>query len=260
MADLHGIDGGSQGELDFGGNGINVVIAEYVDTVQTTWQELFYGFDEVYALTYSIGINQVENLMENFKHGEVIIGSPSQVRALPAQIFAEQQYDIQYFSHNRKLQERVKDGSFHLYVTTGSHEKLYLLKAYDGRRRVIMSSANLSARAWGGTQLEGYTCFDDTEMYEKNYERFEALKHDSSDEIGIDAKEIREDGQNIEDLPLVKHIIQAKEAVVIHDVPDREETEYLTQTAENTKKWEKYLKEAKIAADKDNVLTIDPKN
>ena len=259
MADLHGIDGSRQGELDFGGNGINVVIAEYVDTVQTTWQELFYGFDEVYALTYSIGMNQVENLMENFKHGEVIIGSPSQVRALPAQIFAEQQYDIQYFSHNRKLQERVKDGSFHLYVTTGSHEKLYLLKAYDGRRRVIMSSANLSARAWGGTQLEGYTCFDDTEMYEKNYERFEALKHDSSDEIGIDAKEIREDGQNIEDLPLVKHIIQAKEAVVIHDVPDREETEYLTQTAENTRKWEKYLKEAKIAADKDNVLTIDPK-
>ena len=72
MADLHGIDGSRQGELDFGGNGINVVIAEYVDTVQTTWQELFYGFDEVYALTYSIGMNQVENLMENFKHGEVI--------------------------------------------------------------------------------------------------------------------------------------------------------------------------------------------
>ena len=259
MADLHGIDGGSQGELDFGGKGINVVIAEYVDTVQTTWQELFYGFDEVYAMTYSIGMNQVENLMENFKHGEVIIGSPSQVRLQPAQIFAEQQYDIQYFSHNRKLQERVKDGSFHLYVTTGSHEKLYLLKAADGRRRVIMSSANLSARAWGGTQMEGYTCFDDAEMYEKNYERFEALKHDSSDEIGIDAKEIREDGQNIEDLPLVKHIIQAREAVVIHDVSDREETEYLTQTAENTRKWEKYLKEAKIAADKDNVLSIDPK-
>ena len=107
--------------------------------------------------------------------------------------------------------------------------------------------------------MEGYTCFDDAEMYEKNYERFEALKHDSSDEIGIDAKEIREDGQNIEDLPLVKHIIQAREAVVIHDVSDREETEYLTQTAENTRKWEKYLKEAKIAADKDNVLSIDPK-
>lgn len=259
MADLHGIEGGCQGELDFGGNEINVVIAKYVDTVKTTWQELFSGFDELYALTYSIGMNQVEDIMENFKHGEVIIGSPSQIRLQPARIFAEQQYDIKYFSHNRKLQERVKNGSFHLYVTTGSHEKLYLLKAYDGRRRVIMSSANLSARAWEGTQLEGYTCFDDAEMYEKNFERFEALKHDSSDEIGIDAKEIREDGQNIEDLPLVKRIIQAREAVVIHDVPDREETEYLTQTAENTRKWEKYLKEARIAADKDNVLTIDPK-
>ena len=259
MADLHVVDGSKQGELDFGGKGINVVIAKYVDTVETTWQELFFGYDEVYALTYSIGMNQVENLMEHFQRGEVIIGSPSQVRALPAQILAEQQYDIQYFSHNRKLQERVRDGSFHLYVTTGSHEKLYLLKASDGRRRVIMSSANLSAVAWEGNQLEGYTCFDDAEMYEKNYERFEMLRRDSSDEIGIDAKEISEDGQNIEDLPLVKHIIQSREAVVIHDVPDREETEYLTQTAENTKKWAKYLKEAKIVADKDNVLTIDPK-
>ena len=147
MADLHVVDGSKQGELDFGGKGINVVIAKYVDTVETTWQELFSGYDEVYALTYSIGMNQVENLMEHFLRGEVIIGSPSQVRALPAQILAEQQYDIQYFSHNRKLQERVRDGSFHLYVTTGSHEKLYLLKASDGRRRVIMSSANLSAVA-----------------------------------------------------------------------------------------------------------------
>lgn len=258
MADFYGIDGGAQSKLNFSSNGINVVRAKYIDTVETTWRELFYGFDEIYALTYSIGMKQVENMMDAFKHGEVIIGSPSQVRALPARIFAEQQYAIKNFSHNKRLQERVKDGSFHLYVTIGSHEKLYLLKAYDGRRRVIMGSANLSARAWDGTQLEGYVYFDDAEMYEKNFERFEALKHDSTDEIGIDAKEIRADGENLEDLPLVRHILQAREAVVIHDVPDREETEYLTQTAENTRKWEKYLKEAKIVADKENVLTIDP--
>ncbi|SEH41198.1 restriction endonuclease PLD domain-containing protein [Selenomonas sp. KH1T6] len=257
MAELQVIEGSGQGELNFGE--IQVVRAKYIDTFPTTWQELFSGYDELYALTYSLGMRQVEDVMCNFKYGEVIIGSPSQIRSLPAQIFADQQYDIGYFCRNRKLQERVKDGSFRLYVTTGSHEKLYLLKAYDGRKRVIMGSANFSVRAWNGAQQEGYICFDDEELYDREYGMFESLLHDSSDEIGVDAKEIREDGQNVEDLPLVKRIIQAREAVVIHDVPDKEEVEYIIQTTEAAKKWAKHLAEAKIAADKENVLTIDPK-
>lgn len=257
MANLREIDGGMQDSFE--NPSLTAVHAKYIETVNTTWQDLFYGFDELYAITYSVGMKQVERVMEKFRMGEVIIGSPSQIHKLPAEIFARQQYDIGYFCRNISLQEKVAQGTFRLYVTTGSHAKLYLLKADDGRRRVIMPSANFSACAWNGSQIEDYAYFDEPELYDYFYELFESLKRDSSDEIGIDAKEIREDGENIDNLPIVKRIIQAKSAIVIHDVPDSTEIEYIIQMMENTKKWGECLNKAGVAANKENVLTIDPK-
>ena len=139
MANFHVIDGGMQ-DL-FTTTGLPVVHAKFLGKELLSWQELFSGFEELYAITYSVGVKQVEAVMQYFQHGEVIIGSPSQIHSLPAQIFAKQQYDIGYFSRNKALQERVRDGSFRFYVTNGCHAKIYLLKGNGDKRRVITSSA-----------------------------------------------------------------------------------------------------------------------
>ena len=257
MKDFRVIDGGDQDLFDR--EALPVVHADLVAIEEMLWQDLFSGFDELYAMTYSVGVKQVEDVMEHFKHGEVIIGSPSQIHALPAQIFAKQQYDIGYFSRNETLQKRVEDGSFHFYVTNGSHSKVYLLKASDGRRRVITTSANFSACAWDGSQQENYTYVDSQKLFDYYYGIFEDIRRESSDEIGIDAKEISNDGKNLDDLPVFRKIIQHNEAIVIHDVANKEEQEYIYQTTEDVKKWARRLNEAGISPDKDNVITIDPK-
>ena len=105
MANFQVIDGGMQ-DL-FTTTGLPVVHAKFLGKALLSWQELFSGFEELYAITYSVGVKQVEAVMQYFQHGEVIIGSPSQIHSLPAQIFAKQQYDIGYFSRNKALQERV---------------------------------------------------------------------------------------------------------------------------------------------------------
>ena len=258
MANFQVIDGGMQ-DL-FTTTGLPVVHAKFLGKALLSWQELFSGFEELYAITYSVGVKQVEAVMQYFQHGEVIIGSPSQIHSLPAQIFAKQQYDIGYFSRNKALQERVNDGSFRFYVTNGCHAKIYLLKGKGDKRRVITSSANFSACAWDGSQEENYTYMDEPEAFDYYYDIFEGIRLDSSDEIGIDAKDISEDGKNLDDLPVVKRIIQSNAAVVIHDVPDNDEREYIIQTTAEAKKWAKRLDEAGIAASKENILTIDPKN
>ena len=258
MANFQVIDGGMQ-DL-FTTTGLPVVHAKFLGKALLSWQELFSGFEELYAITYSVGVKQVEAVMQYFQHGEVIIGSPSQIHSLPAQIFAKQQYDIGYFSRNKALQERVNDGSFRFYVTNGCHAKIYLLKGKGDKRRVITSSANFSACAWDGSQEENYTYMDEPEAFDYYYDIFEGIRLDSSDEIGIDAKDISEDGKNLDDLPVVKRIIQSNAAVVIHDVPDSDEKEYIIQTTADAKKWAKRLAEAGISANKENILTIDPKN
>lgn len=259
---LFPIEGG-KGEETVKDHPLHVVHANFQEIVTCDYKELFDGFDELHALTYSIGLQQVESVMHLFKTGEVIIGSPSQIHARTAKVFARQQYDIDYFLQDKYLQQRVTDGSFHLYVTTGSHDKLYLLKAQDGRTRVIMGSANFSVRAWDASQLEGYVYMDEPECYAYYRSLYDALREDSTDEIGVDAEEIREDGSNLEKLPALRRVVQYNQAIVIHDVPEKPELEYAYQITKHTEKWQKVLNTAnvkpEVKPDGANVVVIDPK-
>lgn len=238
---------------------LTVIRAEYKASQQCSYEDLFEGFDELYALTYSVGVKQVERVMQYFKYGEVIIGSPSQIHKNLAEMLAKQEYDIGYFSRNKELQKRIENGSFRFYVTTGSHSKLYLLKAYDGRKRVIMGSANFSKQAWDSSQVETYIYFDDTSLFDEYLSLYEALRADSSDEIGKEAREIRVDGNNLEDIPLLSKVVLSNQAILIHDVKDYEEIEYVTQVTAATKRFAELLEKAKVKADKAGRIELLPK-
>ena len=151
----------------FGGNGedvsprLDVVKLDYVESDSLTWRELFAGFNRMRAITFSSGIGFVYQLLGLFKDAEIIFGCEEVMSYTLQEIMAYQAKLMERIRKTdsvskEKMIARVEDGSVRLYVARYrlSHEKLYLLEADDGRRRVIFGSANMSFNAFGGRQRE----------------------------------------------------------------------------------------------------------
>ena len=95
---------------------ISVTFAEYKRTASLEPDELFKGFDELRAVTYSLGVKQVERVMKFFERGEVIIGSHEQISADTAEMLALQKFAVDYVSKNKFLQSLIKSKAFRFYV------------------------------------------------------------------------------------------------------------------------------------------------
>lgn len=210
-------------------NIISVNYMNYIKSQKTTWEDLYTGYDDIKILTYSFGLPFVSELIKPFKTAEIIV-SPSSIRADAVEIMTAQAISCNIKCKEPYLQERIKDGTFHLYCAKDiiSHGKVYLLKNESGAVRTILGSANASKRAWNGAQAEEYVICDDPAFYEHLLGKYKSIKDASTDEITIEAKQIEEDGSNIDDIPMIKKIQQVKTAVVIHDAPEPEkEVEYV---------------------------------
>ncbi|MBO5568925.1 MAG: phospholipase D family protein, partial [Clostridia bacterium] len=119
---------------------------------------------------------------------------------------------------------RIEDGSVHFFVarTQLSHEKIYLLSSNDGRKRVIMGSANMSYQAFGGMQRENICYLDDEKAFDWYFDIFEELKKSCTDEITQKALLISDLEDNLEELPIAG-TIKAKRALVIEPVKENAE-------------------------------------
>lgn len=53
---------------------LKVIKALYTDTVETNWEDLFDGFDRLYAITFSSGIEFVNKVINKFSYAEVVFG------------------------------------------------------------------------------------------------------------------------------------------------------------------------------------------
>lgn len=84
-----------------------MTFAEYKDTVKVEPDDLFKGFSELYAVTYSLGLQQVERVMKFFERGEVIIGSHEQISTDLAEMLTLQKYAVEYVSQNKFLQKLI---------------------------------------------------------------------------------------------------------------------------------------------------------
>lgn len=240
---------------------LSVMEAKLIEFKNLSYPELFSGFDEIYAATYSITPKQVDQVMRFFKKGEIIIGSPSQVRRDMAMLFAAQEYNIDFITKTPYLQNLIKEGKVTFYVTIGSHGKLYLLRAQDGRCRIITSSANFSVAGWNESQFETYVYFDnDEETFEKCMSWFEVLRDTASKEIGIKAKPIAQDGSNLDEMPLSGKVIEVNHAVVIKEVGSKEDASYALALDAKAKEWEEILNKAGIKNDKEGYPILVPKN
>ena len=207
---------------------LDVVKLNYESCESLTCQELFFGYDNLCAITYSSGIGFVCELLDRFEQAEIIFGCEDVMDYSMQSVMAYQCKLIERMRNKayKKLAERVENGTLHLFVARDilSHEKIYLLSAKDGRKRVIMGSANMSAAAFEGRQRENICYMDGDEAFDWYMECYQTLKEKSTDEIGKDSLLCADDGENLEELPIAK-TVRVKKAVVIQPVSENQKEE-----------------------------------
>lgn len=216
---------------------IDVLKLSYVSSESMTWQELFKGFDTLYAITFSSGVNFVYSLLDMFEKAEIIFGS-EMVMSYSMQEIMAYQYTLLSQMRNaagerrQKLLDRIDDDSVRFYVARKklSHEKIYLLKSNDGKKRVIMGSANMSYNAFGGIQRENICYMDDDAAFDWYMECFNELKEESSDNISKKAFISADMVENIDDLPIAESVKVKKAIVIESSTESNEEVQFVLDT------------------------------
>lgn len=167
---------------------LRVVEAEFKNIYTMNWEDLFQGFDELYAITYSSGIDFISRVLPNFRYAEIIFGCEAVLEDDVAMIMSVQFSQLKFISNHKSakmLAERLENETLKLLVSREirSHEKIYVLKADNGRVRVITGSANFSYSAFNGIQRENITYMDNNEAYEYYREQFEQFKEECADNV-----------------------------------------------------------------------------
>ena len=215
---------------------LSVVKAVYADTVETNWEELFDGFDRLYAITFSSGIEFVNKVINKFSYAEVVFGCEKIIASDIAAIMSVQIDSVQRLAKSKSagnLANRLDDGSLQLYVSrdTKSHEKIFILESADHKRvRVITGSANMSASAFCGIQRENIVCFDDEAAFSHYKVLFETFKETCSDNVSYKAvvnTMNQEDylKENIKEVPVFQ-AIEKQKLVFLEQAQPEDEVEY----------------------------------
>ena len=219
---------------------IDVVKLKYIGAEKTDWQQLFSGFDTMHAITFSSGISFVYKLLESFDYAEVIFGCEDVLSYSLQEVLAYQGKLIEKMRDKAigikdKLLERIDGGSLHFYVARGqlSHEKIYLLSAKDGRKRVVTGSANMSFNAFTGRQRENIGYMDGDDAYNWYFDCFKELKEQSTDEILHKAFVAADADENVDDLPIAE-TVRAKKVLSVEKVAENDETVEFILDVRNT--------------------------
>ena len=199
--------------------GLPVVEASFGAVRQVPMEKLWQGYSELYAITFSYSLDLINEIADNFERMEIILGNELIVGYEAAMLMAHEEQDLREINRRPKLVQLVKEGRLELSKTRDVHAKIFLLRG-EGKTRVITGSANLSRRAFNGTQLENYICFDDEAafLYYKGF--WDELRKKSSTEITIKslyAAEEAGEGLSIEELPIVQEVKVNKAGVIVDD-------------------------------------------
>ena len=240
---------------------IDVVKLDFIGAESLTWSELFSDFDELHAITYSSGINFLYQLLSKFQSAEVIFGCEAVMSDSIQKIFAFQENLIEMIrsdlsSSKSDLLTKIDNGSVKLYVAHKqiSHEKIYLLSAKDGRKRVVMGSANMSYNAFTGVQRENICYIDGDEAYNYYLDLFEEYKEDCTGDLTKKAIESSDLAENIDELP-ISQVVKTKQAVYIE--PDKnglEDVRFILKVDKDAER----IKHAMPKKDKSGKILITP--
>lgn len=200
---------------------LDVVRMDFVEAETLKWQELFSGFDTLRAITYSSAIGFVYQLAGMFEDVEVIFGSEDVLSYSLQEIMAFQCKMIDRMRETASkmkvdLISRVENNTLHFFIAREklSHEKIYLLSSSDGRKRVVMGSANMSFAAFGGKQRENICYIDGSSAYDWYLNSYNEFRDECTDQVFKETLAIADDGEHIEEIPIAR-TIRAKKALML---------------------------------------------
>ena len=157
-----------------------MVNAKFNSEKKFDW-DVFEGFDTLRVLTYSVSVDAIVRMLDKYAFTtfecvfgyEGIIRDMKDIIAFQKTVVGNTRAAIMGLKDERHIQilEKVHAGQAHFRVLRKSiaHAKLYLLSNSDGRKRVIIGSANLSERAFSGDQPETLVMFDNDENAYEHY-------------------------------------------------------------------------------------------
>lgn len=200
---------------------IDVVEMSFVGAQTMDWKSLFEGYQRLYAITYSSSVGFVCNLVNMFQNAEIIFGFEDVMTYSMQEIMASQLKTIEKIREitNKSkinLMKRIQDESLKMFIARKklSHEKIYLLESDDGKKRVVMGSANMSYSAFTGKQRENICFADGEEAFEWYKACYDELKESSTDNISQKCIAIADDAEHVDEIPVMQ-TVNIKKALVL---------------------------------------------
>ncbi|MDR2733024.1 MAG: NgoFVII family restriction endonuclease [Spirochaetota bacterium] len=240
---------------------LDVVRAEFAEAQTLSWEELFAGYTELFAITYSSGMDFICALLKKFEKAEIIFGFDEVISYSLQEIMAYQLKTVERLreraSKNKlDLIARIDDGSLRLLVARKqlSHEKIYILRAEDGRKRVIMGSANMSHAAFSGSQRENICYFDGERAFDWYHDCFAYLRAQSADDITRESLLLADDAENVEAIPVAQTVKIQKALVIEPQIDARDDIRFIMDVRNLAKKFSGFLP----APDKKGKILLAP--
>ena len=220
-------------------DGLEVVYAR-AERVERFDMDLFGGFSSMRALTYTPSIPMILGLLRDFDYNdfECIFGHNGILTRDAAHLLAFQTVvdeklnkgfvGIAGLSEERReiIYDRAAKGTARFFVVKDAiaHAKIYLLEK-EGRRRVIVGSANLSETAFSGRQAETLIAFDnDDEAWTHYSNQYEAVRAIATSRLELRERPIPAELMPIEETPVLKEADSSPSEMTLY-VPSEQETE-----------------------------------
>ena len=232
--------------------------------------KLFEGYHSIHAITFSYNLSFINSLMEGFRDGEIIIGAPFLTKKDPdiqqyaASVLANAEDAVKRLSSYKRLIQLAKEGAieFRTPKLFLDHRKLYMLRADNGKTRVIISSANLSTTFTTGDRMEHYT-FDDSPLaFEYFMNEFDTI-WENSFQILDEMVTGKESEEAAESNPILKEVREPDKIVVLkrpEQTPlDIELVRYTIDKTKIDEKWEILIQRA-TGNNKNGLIKLTPKS
>lgn len=212
-----------------GAKKMSIYNAQFIGVSQMDWTELFSGFNELYAITYSSSIKLMRQLFEKFLYTETVFGFPEVMGTSQKRLSSLQLSVLKTITSEKdtlKLAEMMEMGKVRLFVSNDvkSHEKLFILKGED-KYRIIIGSANMSVSAFNGVQREIVCMLEGREVYETFFELYCSIRDQCTSPVFPD--KIRKAIENGEDIagdlgnaPIIDDVLRSGKAKEFEETDD----------------------------------------
>lgn len=200
----------------------NVTFIKRLYSKSMTYEELFEGFEEIYIITYSHSLRLIQDILPNFEKVKIILGNPKIIKDDTLALMAYQEHQMKELRKtlkkcNQPLLNAIEDEKLKFYIPIHfiSHEKLFLLRASDGRTRIIDGSANFSEQALNSGQRENINCEDDSERFEELFKQWVDTMNDCTTQVS--PKALLADNESGDDIPILDKVINDKIPLILNE-------------------------------------------